>query len=195
MKYLFLVSFLFFAATSFAQKVPSPEIQIKTALLAAPPEARADATVLGYDESGKLITLRKGTGKFICLSDDPNKKGIEVDCYSVALEPLMARGRELVAEGKTSAEKHDIRTKEVKEGKLKMPEVPSMLYVLKGTEENYNSTTGELKDGDFRYVIYMPFATAESTGLPVKPFSPGMPWLMDPGTYLAHVMISPVKKK
>jgi hypothetical protein len=106
----------------------------------------------------------------------------------------MARGRELIAAGKTEAEKHEIRKQEVESGKLKMPDVPSFLYVLTGTEENYNKTTGDLKDGNFRYVIYMPYATAESTGLPTKPFVPGMPWLMDAGTYGAHVMITPPKK-
>jgi hypothetical protein len=194
MKFLSLTFFLFFSANSFGQKILPADVQIKTALLAAPPDQRAEATVLGYDKSGKLITLQKGTGNLICLCDDPKKAGIEVDCYSVKLEPFMARGRELIAEGKSEGEKRDIRKKEVEEGKLKMPDVPTMLYVYTGKEENYNDTTGELKDGNFRYVIYTPYATAESTGLPTKPFGPGMPWIMDPGTYGAHIMIIPPKK-
>lgn len=69
-----------------------------------------------------------------------------------------------------------------------------MTYILSGTAENYNTSTGELKDGHFRYVIYIPYATTESTGLPDKPFAPGMPWLMDPGTHRAHIMITPPKQ-
>jgi len=194
MKYVVFLSCLFFFSNSFGQKILPPEIQMKTALLAAPPEHREDEHILGYDQSGKLVTLQQGNGNLICLCDNPNKKGIEVDCYSVKLEPFMSRGRALVAEGKSQAEKHEIRTKEVQEGKLKMPDVPSMLYVYTGKEENYNDTTGELKDGNFRYVIYTPYATAKSTGLPTQPFSPGMPWIMDPGTYGAHIMITPPKK-
>lgn len=194
MKPIALICFLFFSVNSFGQKILPPDIQIKTALLAAPPDQRTKATVLGYDKSGKLVTLQKGSGNLICLCDDPKKKGIEVDCYSVKLEPFMARGRELIAEGKSEGEKRDIRKKEVAEGNLKMPDVPSMLYVYTGKEENYNDSTGELKDGNFRYVIYTPYATAESTGFPTKPFSPGMPWIMDPGTYGAHIMIIPPKK-
>ena len=76
-----------------------------------------------------------------------------------------------------------------------MPDAPSTLYVLSGSEENYNPETGELKDGKFRYVIYIPYATAESTGLPTKPEAPGMPWIMEPGTHRAHIMISPVSDK
>ena len=58
-----------------------------------------------------------------------------------------------------------------------MPEEPSMMYVYFGTDQNYDTSTGELKDGKFRYVIYIPFATSESTGLPEKPHAPGMPWI------------------
>ena len=194
MKFLAFLSFLFFFASSFGQKILPPEIQMKTALLAAPPEQRETATILGYDQSGALVTLKKGSGNLICLCDDPKKKGIEVDCYSIKLEPFMARGRALVSEGKSRGEKYEIRKKEAEEGKLKMPDEPSMLYVYTGKEENYDDTTGELKDGNFRYVIYVPYATAESTGLPTQPFSPGMPWIMDPGTFGAHIMITPAKK-
>ena len=40
-------------------------------------------------------------------------------------------------------------------------------------------------------MIYVPFATAETTGLPVKPIPGGAPWLMNPGTGGAHIMINP----
>ena len=103
----------------------------------------------------------------------------------------MTRGRELNAQGKSFEEKMKIRGDEVASGKLKMPDEPSMMYVFFGKEENYDPTSGALKDGKFRYVVYTPFATTESTGLPDKPHSPGMPWLMDPGTHRAHIMIGP----
>ena len=64
----------------------------------------------------------------------------------------MKRGRELNAEGKTFEEKFRIRGDEVASGKLKMPEEPSMMYVFFGTDENYDKSTGELKEGKFRYV-------------------------------------------
>lgn len=195
MKYILTLGLLFFAGQTMAQEILPPEIQIKTALLAAPAGQRETATVLGYNKSGRLITLKKGTGSLICLADDPNKKDIEVVCYAARLEPFMARGRELLAEGKTEVQKQEIRKQEVESGKLKMPEGQSMLYVVKGTEENYDKTTGDLKNSSIRYVIYVPYATIESTGLPAKPSMPGMPWLMDPGTYKAHIMITPPKNE
>lgn len=199
MKNIVIGCMLLSSAMLFAQKNENPiilpaDVQISTAVLAAPEGERAETTVYGYNENGKMVVLRKGSNNLICLADDPNLEGIKVVCYSKKLEPFMARGRELIVEGKTEAEKRKQREKEVKEGKVKMPEAPSMLYVLTGTEEDYDQNTGDLQNGNFRYVVYVPYATVESTGLPAKPFAPGMPWLMDPGTHKAHIMITPAKK-
>jgi hypothetical protein len=186
--FLFLISV---SAQETGIEILPAEIQIKTAVLPAPEEDRMDAMVYGYDENGKLVVLREGTNNLVCLCDDPAKEGISVSCYSRKLEPFMARGRELTAEGKNFKEKRDIRGEEIASGKIKMPKEPSMMYIFYGTDENYDKSTGVLKDGKFRYVIYTPFATTESTGLPSKPHAPGMPWLMDPGTHRAHIMVGP----
>jgi len=172
-------------------QVPPKEVQIKTAVLPLPEKDRNEAMVYGYDSSGQLVVLREGTNNMVCLGDDPDKEGISVSCYSRKLEPFMARGRALSAEGKDFKEKREIRGKEIAEGSLQIPREPSMMYVYYGKQENYNAETGELKDGKFRYVIYIPFATTASTGLPDKPHAPGMPWLMDPGTHRAHIMVGP----
>ncbi|SDL34516.1 hypothetical protein SAMN04488034_103262 [Salinimicrobium catena] len=195
MKLLKLFFLLLLPAGIYAQAdVPSPEVQIKTAVLAAPEDLRDGAMVYGYDDSGKMVVLREGTNNLMCLADDPAKKGISVSCYSKKLEPFMARGRQLIAEGKSEMEKREIRQREAESGELQMPDAPSMTYILSGSEENYDRNTGELKDANFRYVIYIPYATAESTGLPTKPFAPGMPWIMDPGTHRAHIMVTPPTK-
>lgn len=195
MKLLMKFTFLLLSFTTFAQvKVLPAEVQIKTAVMAAPEEDRENVTVYGYDQQGKFVTLREGSGNLICIADDPNQKGINVACYSTKLEPFMARGRALIAEGKSEMEKRAIREKEADAGELEMPDAPSMLYIFSGSEDNYDQNTGELKDGNFRYVIYIPYATAESTGLPTKPFAPGMPWIMDPGTHRAHIMVTPPRQ-
>jgi hypothetical protein len=105
----------------------------------------------------------------------------------------MERGRVLSKEGKNAKAIFDAREKEVKDGSLLMPKQPSTLYVLSGSKDNYDIATGALKNSYLRYVIYIPFATAETTGLPLKPDMPGMPWIMDPGTHRAHIMINPAK--
>lgn len=177
------------SATATAQTIPSAEDQIKAAVLAAPAELRDGAMVYGYSAKGELTVLRRGTNSLICLGDDPKQKGISVSAYHVDLEPFMARGRTLKSEGKTFQEIFDLREAEVKAGKLKMPTNPSTLYVY--TADEFDPATGSAKNAYLRYVIYIPYATAESTGLPLKPTFPGQPWIMDPGTHRAHIMISP----
>jgi hypothetical protein len=129
----------------------------------------------------------------VCLADDPKQDGFNASCYHKDLEPFMDRGRELKKEGKSPKEILDQREADVKAGKFKMPAQPTTLYVYYAAAADYNAQTGEVTNGNFRYVVYIPYATAESTGLPLKPNSeaPGMPWLMDPGTHRAHIMITP----
>jgi hypothetical protein len=174
-----------------AQKVPGAEIQIKTAVLAAPEEERESATVYGYSDKGEFVVLRTGNSELYCLADDPQQPGFNVSCYHKDLEPFMARGRELKKSGKTSQEIFEMREAEVKSGKLIMPKQPATLFVYSTADDKYNRESGEILEGYLRYVIYIPYATAESTGLPLKPNAPGAPWIMDPGTHRAHIMINP----
>src|SRR5687768_13173533 len=113
---------LFSAAAIQAAEIPPAEWQIKTAVLAAPKADRDAATVVGYDSSGAVVTLRKGTNAFICLADDPKQKGFSVACYHKDLEPFMARGRALSAQGKNANDIFKIREEEVKTKKLPMPD-------------------------------------------------------------------------
>ena len=195
MKNLFLILVLSSFSGSFAQgekgKILPKEIQIKTALLPVPEADSSDTMVYGYNSDGDFVVLREGSSNLVCLSDDPNREGISVSCYSKKLEPFMKRGRELRAQGKDVMEIRKIRGDEVSQGTLDMPKEPSMMYVYYGSDEDYDSSTGDLANGKFRYVIYIPFATTESTGLPDKPHAKGMPWLMDPGTHRAHIMVGP----
>jgi hypothetical protein len=176
-----------------ASQVPSAEAQIKSAVLAAPSEKRDGAMVYGYNPKGDLMVLRKGTNEMVCLADDPNQKGFSASCYHRDLEPFMARGRELKKAGKSTQEVFDMREQEAKSGKLAMPKQPSTLFVFTASDENFNRGSGEVKDGYLRYVVYIPYATSETTGLPLKPEGPAMPWIMHPGTHGAHIMISPPK--
>lgn len=195
MKHLIFSGIIFSIFSACAQKakpeILSKEIQIKTALLPAPDDKKEGAMLYGYDSEGEMVVLRKGTNDLVCLADNPNNKGISVSCYFKELDPFMKRGRVLKKEGKETMDIRKIRGEEVAAGTLKMPKAPSMMYIFYGTEETYDKTQGTLGDGQFRYVIYTPFATAESTGLPLKPHAKGMPWLMDPGTHRAHIMVGP----
>ena len=200
MKIFVLLSLLLLSLTaaaqtppsSAAQTPPSAADQIAATIQAAPEELRAGAGVLGYGADGKLTELRKGTNELICLADDPKDNRFSAACYHKDLEPYMARGRELTAQGVTGGDRNQqYRWKEVQEGKLKLPKEPRMLYVLSG--KGYDAATGKVVDGTVRWVIYVPFATAESLGLSTKS-KRGEPWLMDAGTPGAHIMITPPMK-
>lgn len=169
-----------------SQSIPDAKTQIKQAVMAAPESFKKEAMVYGYDQSGNFTILREGSNDLICLADDPNKEGFSVAAYFKELDEFMARGRTLKAEGKSFREIFNIREDEVKAGQLKMPD-KSTLYVLSGEFD----PEGNPVNTYLRYVFYIPFATSESTGLPTSPASPGGPWIMDPGTHRAHIMISP----
>lgn len=180
------------SAASAPAEVPAAATQIAGAVLAAPEDRRAGAAVLGYDPQGKLVTLRAGTNDLVCLADDPAAEGYNVACYHKDLEPFMARGRELTAQGVKGKAREDLRYKEVEAGTLKMPREPRTLYVLTGT--SFDAATSTVTKPYLRWVVYTPYATPESTGLSTSP-STGGPWLMFPGTPGAHIMITPMKEK
>ena len=176
-----------------AAAAPLPAAQqIAAAIQAAPEERRGAATVLGYDDSGKLVTLRAGTGDLICLADDPAQAEFEVACYQKDLEPFMSRGRAMRATGLEGKERNEARWQEIESGKLMMPREPRTLYVLEGS--SYDAASNTVIKPYRRWVVYIPYATPESTGLSTLPVSGG-PWLMFPGRPTAHIMIDPPKDK
>ena len=192
MKLTLMFAMVVLASTATAADVPPTQVQIAGAVLAAPAELREGAAVLGYDaQRGGLVRLREGKNELICLATDPAKTAFNVACYHKDLEPFMARGRELLAQKVTGAKRNQIRFKEVEDGKLPMPKEPRTLYVLTGT--SFDVASGKVQDPYLRWVIYVPFATAQSTGLSTEA-SESAPWLMSAGTAGAHIMINPPRK-
>jgi hypothetical protein len=173
-----------------AAAIPPAARQIALAVAAAPEKERADATVLGYGPNGKMTTLRKGTGIFVCLADDPAEEGYHVSCYHRDLDPFMARGRELRAAGLKPPAIDSARLAEIKSGKIKLPSQPAALFQLMAPPANVDPKTGAVKSPQAMSVVYVPYATPELTGLPLSPKG-GLPWLMHPGLPWAHIMITP----
>ncbi len=174
--------------------IATDEALLATALLAAPEEFREGCTVQGYNMAGEFVTMKEGSNEFICLADDPRKEGFNAACYHQSLEPFMARGRALRAEGKTAQEIFDQREIEVKSGALSMGDPGATLHIYYGKETAYDPTTAKVAGAKYRYVVYLPFATAASTGLPEAPIAPNHPWIMNPGTHRAHIMVSPINE-
>ena len=169
---------------------PGVERQVSGAVLPLPEAMRAGATVLGWRGAGPMVILRQGTNGMICLADEPSDARFHTACYQQSMDPFMARGRTLRAQGVTGDQVDSVRFREVREGKLGMPKTPAALWSLTAEEGAWNPATGEVTKGRSLYVIYIPFATEASTGIPAAP-ARGTPWLMHPGTPKAHVMFVP----
>lgn len=169
----------------------SPAYQIAAAVTPLPPDMREGAAVLGYTALGKpLVTLREGKNDMICLAPDPSASSFHAACYHKAMEPFMARGRALRAQGITGGRVDTVRFAEVKSGKLAVPKQPSMLYQIFGG--SFDSVTAKATGGQSLFVTYIPFATPATTGISATP-SDHTPWIMFPGTPKAHIMYAGTK--
>jgi hypothetical protein len=186
--------------TTLAAQAPQPHAataalteaqQIASAVLPLPAEFRGDAHVLGYRGAGReLVTLRAGTGAFICLASDPAAARFHVACYHRSLEPFMARGRALRASGVKGDQVDSVRFAEIRKGVLAMPKTPAALYSLTGAAGGYDPATNTASGARPLSVIYISGATAASSGLSATP-AQGTPWIMFPGTPKAHIMLVP----
>ena len=185
---LVTITLLGAAPAAGAQSAPATrDEQVAAAVLPLPETMRATARVLGYTGDGKLTAIREGRG-MTCLAPSPARKEFHVACYHESLEPFMARGRELRAGGTPDVQVDTVRFAEVKSGKLKMPDGPAALYSLTGG--TFDARAGTATGARRLYVVYIPFATAASTGLAARPHGTD-PWIMFPGTPKAHIMFTP----
>jgi hypothetical protein len=65
-----------------------------------------------------------------------------------------------------------------------------LMYQLFGPAGAFDAATGTAPKAKPLVVVYMPGATAASTGLSTKP-AEGTPWIMFSGTPKAHIMLEP----
>ncbi len=186
---LFLFTSVSITSIAHAQALPSADVQIAGAVLPLPKAMRDGAGVMGYRTAGKLEMLRPVKNGMLCLADDPAEKQFHTSCYHESMEPFMARGRSLRAAGTTGEQVDSVRFAEVKAGKLKMPTAPASLYQVFAPENDFNAATGTVSKPRALFVVYVPFATEQSTGLSSTPSDKG-PWLMLGGTPKAHIMFS-----
>lgn len=173
------------------QPIDTDAALVATDLMAAPAESREGCTVIGYNMAGEFVTFKTGDNAFIVLVDDARQEGFNAACYHKNLEPFMARGRALKAAGKSGDEIFAIREAEMKAGQLSIA-TGSTLHIYYGPTAKYDPVTSKVAGAQHRYVVYMPWATAASTGLPEVPLASNHPWIMNPGTHRAHIMITPL---
>lgn len=154
----------------------SVEQQITEALLPAPESLRPAATVITRDAQGRPSILRQGTNSLVCEPDGP-RPGFAVECYHRSFQGVMDWTAErLLANPRTFDEMF------VDGGPNVEVSPGAMQYAFVGPTRDQAS---------FSMSIHLPFATAESTGLPTEERFEG-PWLMWAGTSAAHIMFGPI---
>lgn len=161
--------------------------RIAAAVLPLPESMRAAATVVSVDKGVETV-LRKGTNGMVCTADQPGDQVFYVNCFHETVHALMRRAGELSRElnGKRLDEAIE---SEIKAGKLKAPATPSIGFQMRGPLNGYDPATNTVsKEIKTWQMVMIPYATGASLSLPEKS-DRDMPWVMQAGTWGAHIMI------
>jgi hypothetical protein len=165
------------SAQSVATHKPHTDAElIANAMSAGPPAVSRDATIIAM-EGDKMRTLRKGTGSFTCVPDDPGSPGNDPMCLDKnAIEWLNAW----------------MDHKDAPKGKM------GLVYMLQGGSDASNDDPfatspapgkGWVTTGPHVMVVGM---AGMLDDLPRSPAEPAKPFIMWGGSSYEHVMM-PVK--
>jgi hypothetical protein len=170
------------------------DARIAAAVLPLPPNMRAGATVVSVD-NGVETVLRKGSNGMVCTADAPGDLTFYVNCFHETVHAAFRRADELTAELQRAGKAPDNKTvgeaieKEIKAGKLKPLLTPSIGFQMRGPLSGYdpakNTVSKEIKAWQ---MVILPHVTGAELHLPDKPEGE-MPWVMNGGTWEAHIMI------
>ena len=172
-----VLSILAISAGAFAQ---SPDqAAIDKALLAAPGNLKAAATVIRWKSDFTYETLKKGTNRLVCYdkSGQPGQRAYMVECTSLGNLDRAAQNMkfEAISDKKASQAAFDAAEKD---GTRAKPEFGSVWYHLMGDDAEHVRT---------HMTIAVPGATSQTLGLPDNPKQGGV-WIMNAGTTTAHLM-------
>ena len=179
MKYLLPMVLSILAVSAGALAQAPDQAAIDKALLAAPANLKAGATVIRWKPDFTYETLRKGTNRLVCYdrSGQPGQQPFAVECTSLGNLERAAQNLKLEAipDKKASLAAFDAAEKD---GTRVKPEFGSVWYHLMGADAEHTRT---------HMTIAVPGATTKSLGLP-ETNSQGGVWIMNAGTSTAHIM-------
>jgi hypothetical protein len=166
-------------AVSISGLAQAPDEAIEKALVAAPANLRAAATVIEWKPDYTYDTLRKGTNRLVCYdrSGFPEQQPFSVECTSIANLDRVAQNLKFEAVGDRTKSQAMVDAAE-KAGTRVKPEYGSVWYHAMGPDKDHART---------HVTIALPGATAQSVGLPDNNKT-GTVWIMDAGTSGAHIM-------
>ncbi len=178
MRHTFLL-ILGIMAVSISGLAQTPDDVIDRALVAAPANLRAAATVIKWKPGFTYETLRKGTNRLVCYdrSGFPEQQPFSVECTSIANLDRVAQNLKFEAGGDKAKTQAMVDAAE-KAGTRVKPEYGSVWYHAMGPDKDHART---------HVTIALPGATTQSVGLPDNNKA-GTVWIMDAGTSAAHLM-------
>lgn len=152
---------------------------IEKALLAAPANMKADATVIKWKPDFTYDTLRQGKNKLVCFdrTGQAGQRPFAVECTSLANLDRVAQNLKLDAIPDKAARDAAFAKAEMDGTRVK-PEFGSVWYHMSGNDQ----ATARM-----HVTVAVPGATAKSMGLPETPAQGGV-WIMNAGTTTAHIM-------
>ena len=157
------------------------QADVDRAVLAAPAQLRAQATVIKWNPSDwTYTTLRKGTNRIVCFDKSglPGQLPFSLECTHLSNMPRAAQNMRFESEPDRAKRQAALDAAE-KDGSRAKPEFGSVWFHLMGADQATART---------HMTIAVPGATGQSLGLP-ESGAPGTVWVMNPGTSTAHLMI------
>lgn len=169
------------APASPALELGASQAEVDRAVLAAPANLRAQATVIKWNPADwTYATLRKGTNRLVCFDSSgfPGQDPFSVECSSIANLDRIKQNLMFEAETDRPKRQAAIAAAE-KAGTRPRPEYGSVWYHSWGKDQ---------ASARSHMTVAVPGATAQSLGVPDNGKMGGV-WVMDAGTSAAHLMI------
>ncbi len=171
---------VFVLALSVAAFTQAQDPAIEKAVLAAPRQMQAAATVIKWKSDFTYDTLRKGTSRLVCYERpvQPGDQPFSVECTSIANLERVSQSlkTETIQDPKERRAAFEALERA---GKWTKPEFGSVFYNLNGADQ---------ASARPHATICVPGATMQSLGLPDKGDQGGA-WIMNAGTSAAHIML------
>jgi hypothetical protein len=170
-----VVTLLAVSAGGYAQD----QAAIDKALLAAPAQMKAGATVIKWKADFTYETLKKGTNRLVCYdkSGMPAAQPFMVECTSLGNLDRVAQNMKFEAIADKAASKAAFDKAEADGTRVK-PEFGSVWYHVMGADPDHTRN---------HMTIAVPGATTQSLGLPSDNKQGGV-WIMNAGSTTAHLM-------
>jgi hypothetical protein len=176
----FVLGAMVASAVALMAQAPAPADPYAGILAAAPPNQRADATVIKWKPDFTYDTLKKGTNRMVCYdrSGFPLQQPFSIECTSIANLERVAQNLKAEATG-DKAKSEAMLAEMEKNGTRAKPEYGSVWFHLMGPDKDHPRS---------HMTVALPGATTATTGLPDNGRGGGA-WIMNAGTTTAHLMV------